>query len=57
MAKKSEIPPRLALWFNTTSGLKRRIQTGRHVLKRAGGLHLSGEIDGRAFFDLRLEHG
>ena len=36
---------------------KRRIQTGRRVLKRAGGLHLGGEFDGRAFFDLRLEHG
>ena len=32
--------------------LKRRIETGWHRLKHAGGFHLSGEIDGRAFFDL-----
>jgi DNA gyrase/topoisomerase IV subunit A len=32
--------------------LKRRIETGWHRLRPAGGFHLSGEIDGRAFFDL-----
>ncbi|MGB1419841.1 MAG: hypothetical protein ACPG7K_03600 [Poseidonia sp.] len=41
----------------TCKAVKRRIETGRRVLKRAGGLRFSGEIDGRAFFDLRLEHG
>ena len=36
---------------------ERRIETLERLLRRAGGFRFSGEIDGRAFFDLRLEQG
>ena len=57
LAKKSETTLHVVQRPIHCRSRKRRIQTGRRVLKRAGGLHSGGEIDGRAFFDLRLEHG
>ena len=57
LAKKSEPPAVVAGASAMPRRPKRRIQTGRPVLRPAGGLLLCGEIDGRAFFDLRLEHG
>ncbi len=57
LAKKSELSTVVAGASAMPRRRKRRIQTGRRVLRFTGGLLLGGEIDGRAFFDLRLEHG
>ena len=52
LAKKSEPCAHLRLCLIGPKLLKRRIETGWHRLKHAGGFHPGGEIDGRAFFDL-----
>ncbi len=52
LAKRNEPPVHTLLRSIPLKSLKRRIQTGWHRLKHAGGFHPGGEIDGRAFFDL-----
>ena len=53
LAKKSELPTVVQCREGVSDAFKREGLFSR----RAGGLLLCGEIDGRAFFDLRLEHG
>lgn len=51
-AKRNEPLVHPSLCLIRLKSPKRRIETGWHRLKHAGGFHLGGEIDGRAFFDL-----